>query len=158
MPVWAALLARHVAAFGLGALEERVALEFGLDIGGEIEMGELQQLDRLQQLRRHHQGLALAELQPLQQTHRERPMLRRTVQPIGMLLACTQLGSTATGVERQTCALHVRWHLHGLRVHAEHAPDGLEPEILAEIEPADVRVGDDLVGRPSVSTRPEWMM
>ena len=35
-----------------------------LDEGGEFEMGELQQLDRLQQLRRHHQGLALPHHEP----------------------------------------------------------------------------------------------
>ncbi len=36
-----------------------IALEFVLDEGGEFEIGELQQLDRLQQLGRHHQGLSL---------------------------------------------------------------------------------------------------
>jgi hypothetical protein len=34
------------------------------DVGGEVEVGELQKLDRLQELRRHHQGLALAHLEP----------------------------------------------------------------------------------------------
>ena len=32
-----------------------------LDIGNQIEVGELQQLDGLHQLRRHHQGMALAD-------------------------------------------------------------------------------------------------
>ena len=44
-------------------LEQRIALEFGLDIGDQIEIGELQQLDRLHQLRRHHQRLALADFE-----------------------------------------------------------------------------------------------
>ena len=48
---------------------------FLLDEGGQFEAGELQQLDRLQKLRRHHQGLALAHFQPLQQTHRVAPVL-----------------------------------------------------------------------------------
>ena len=34
-----------------------------LDIFGQFEIGKLQQLDRLLQLRRHHQGLALPDLQ-----------------------------------------------------------------------------------------------
>ena len=38
-------------------------------VADEIEMRELEQLDCLQQLWRHDQGLALAHLQPLQQTH-----------------------------------------------------------------------------------------
>ena len=36
-------------------------------------MGELEQLDRLQELRRHHQGLALANFQPLRQSHPDTP-------------------------------------------------------------------------------------
>ena len=36
----------------------------GLDKSGKLDAGELQQLDRLQQLRRHHQGLALSQNQP----------------------------------------------------------------------------------------------
>ena len=52
-----------------GALEQRIALELGLDIGGKIKAGELQQLDGLHQLRRHHQRLALAELQVFAKRH-----------------------------------------------------------------------------------------
>ena len=44
----------------IGFDEERVALELGVDIGREIQVRELKQLDRLQELRRHDQGLALA--------------------------------------------------------------------------------------------------
>ena len=50
---------------GIGSVEQGVALQFGLDIGDEVEIGELQQLDGLHQLRRHHQGLALPELKSL---------------------------------------------------------------------------------------------
>jgi hypothetical protein len=56
-------------AFPVDTLEQRIALELSFHIGGEVQMGELEQLDRLQQLRRHHQGLALADLQPLHQSH-----------------------------------------------------------------------------------------
>ncbi len=58
---------------GLGPLQQRITLELGIDVGGEVEVGELQKLDRLQELRRHHQGLALAHLEPLQQTHQPAP-------------------------------------------------------------------------------------
>jgi len=36
-------------------------------------MGQLQELDRLQELRRHHQALRLTNLEPLRQTHRNTP-------------------------------------------------------------------------------------
>ena len=45
-----------------GALEQRISLQFLLDEGRKVEIGQLQQLDRLHQLRRHHQRLRLAEL------------------------------------------------------------------------------------------------
>ena len=45
-----------------GALKQRIALQFLLDEGRKVEIGQLQQLDRLHQLRRHHQRLGLAEL------------------------------------------------------------------------------------------------
>ena len=48
------LLAGH-GGFALRLLEQRIALQLVLDIGGEIEARQLQQLDRLHQLRRHHQ-------------------------------------------------------------------------------------------------------
>ena len=44
----------------LGALEQRIALDLLVDEALEFEMGELQQLDRLHQLRRHHQRLGLS--------------------------------------------------------------------------------------------------
>ncbi len=50
-------------AIRIGSVEQGVALQFGLDIGDEVEIGELQQLDGLHQLRRHHQGLALPKLE-----------------------------------------------------------------------------------------------
>ena len=65
--------ARHIGglrlfrgdALGLGfaafvAFKQRIAFEFALDKGLQFEIGHLQQLDRLLQLRRHHQGLSLA--------------------------------------------------------------------------------------------------
>ena len=52
-----------------GALQQRIALQFAFHIGGEVEIRELQQLDGLHQLRRHHQSLALAEFESLGQRH-----------------------------------------------------------------------------------------
>ena len=46
------------AVVGRALLEERILFEFLLDVGGEFEVRELQQLDRLLQLRSHRQGLA----------------------------------------------------------------------------------------------------
>ena len=58
---------------GLGpfvdALEERIALQLFLDHRGQFEVRQLKQLDRLQQLRRHHQGLSLADHQPCRKRH-----------------------------------------------------------------------------------------
>ena len=56
-------LARH-RGFGTvtGPLQQRIALQLLLDEGREVEIRQLQQLDRLHQLRRHHQRLRLAEL------------------------------------------------------------------------------------------------
>jgi hypothetical protein len=45
-----------------GALEQRIALQFLLDKGRKVEIRQLQQLDRLHQLRRHYQRLGLTEL------------------------------------------------------------------------------------------------
>lgn len=59
-PGWALLCA---LAFAVAALQERVALHFGLDIAREVETGHLQELDRLHELRRHDQGLALTDFQ-----------------------------------------------------------------------------------------------
>jgi hypothetical protein len=47
---------------GLLALKQRIALELGFDEGDQLHVGELQQLDRLLQLRRHHQTVALPKL------------------------------------------------------------------------------------------------
>ena len=54
---------------GLLAFEQRIALELGFDEGGELDIGELQQLDRLLQLRRHHQAVALAKLKLCGECH-----------------------------------------------------------------------------------------
>ena len=55
-------------AFG-GAFEQGVLFELPFDVGGQIQVRELQQLDGLHQLRRHHERLALAHLQSLSQCH-----------------------------------------------------------------------------------------
>jgi hypothetical protein len=47
----------------------RFSLEFGFNVGDQVEIRELQQLDRLHQLRRHHQRLALADLESLRKRH-----------------------------------------------------------------------------------------
>ncbi len=62
----------HIAFFGLAgrslrlallvAFEQRILFELGLDEGLELEVRHLQKLDRLLQLRRHDQGLALPQL------------------------------------------------------------------------------------------------
>ena len=46
----------------IGPLQQRIALELVLDKRDEVEIRQLQQLDRLHELRRHHQRLRLAEL------------------------------------------------------------------------------------------------
>ena len=45
-----------------GALKQRISLKFLFDKGRKVEIRQLQELDRLHQLRRHHQRLGLAEL------------------------------------------------------------------------------------------------
>jgi hypothetical protein len=55
-----------------GALEQRIALELVLHVGGEVQIRQLQQLDRLHELRRHHERLALANQQLLGKGHRVR--------------------------------------------------------------------------------------
>ena len=47
------------------ALEQRVLLKLAFHVGGQIEIGELQQLDGLHQLRRHDERLALSYLKSL---------------------------------------------------------------------------------------------
>src|SRR6516225_4046982 len=51
------------------AFEQRIALELPLHVGGKVEIGELQQLDGLHQLRRHHQRMALANFESLSERH-----------------------------------------------------------------------------------------
>ncbi len=59
-----------------GALEEGVAFKLPFDIGGQIQVRELQQLDGLHQLRRHHERLALPHLKFLRQRHRWAELVR----------------------------------------------------------------------------------
>ena len=58
---------RHLAA--LVALQQRIALEFLIDEGGNFHVRELQELDGLPQLRRHHQTLRMSQLQPRPDPH-----------------------------------------------------------------------------------------
>lgn len=51
------------------ALEERVAQQFGFDEGVELEMAELQQADRLHELRRERQRLRLPGFEPRREGH-----------------------------------------------------------------------------------------
>ena len=53
----------------LVALQQRIAFEFALDEMLQFEMRQLQELDRLQQLRRHDQGLPLAQLHARHHRH-----------------------------------------------------------------------------------------
>ena len=46
-------------ALALVALQQRIAFQLGLDEGVELQVGQLQQLDRLLQLGRDDQPLAL---------------------------------------------------------------------------------------------------
>ena len=50
-------------------LQQRVLLDLGGDVVGELEVRHLQQLDRLLQLRRHHQRLVLPELDAGRERH-----------------------------------------------------------------------------------------
>jgi hypothetical protein len=58
---------------GAGSFSElgssRGLRSLGLDIGDQVEIGELQQLDGLHQLRRHDQRLALPKLKSLGKRH-----------------------------------------------------------------------------------------
>src|SRR4029450_5379955 len=52
-----------------GALEQRIALELSFHVGGKVQVGELQQLDGLHQLRRHHKRMALPDFESLSKRH-----------------------------------------------------------------------------------------
>ena len=56
------LIGRLLRLALLVALKQRVPLELALDESLQLEIGHLQKLDRLLQLRRHDQGLALLQL------------------------------------------------------------------------------------------------
>ena len=62
-------------------------LELVLHIGREVEIGELQQLDGLHQLRRHHQRVALPDFESLGERHGAYEELVRFLL-IGFLGAC----------------------------------------------------------------------
>jgi len=53
----------------LVTFQQGVALEFLLDVGRELDIRELQQFDRLLQLRRHDERLRLSQLEARSQSH-----------------------------------------------------------------------------------------
>src|SRR5262249_2931503 len=63
---WCLAVVRRLAL----ALEQRVAFELFLDLGGELLGGQLQRLDRLLELRRHDERLALTQIHALAYGHR----------------------------------------------------------------------------------------
>ena len=63
-----AFLGASAVAIGR-AFQQRIAFKLALHIGGEVEIRELQQLDGLHQLRRHHERVALPEFESLAQCH-----------------------------------------------------------------------------------------
>ena len=111
------------------ALQQRIALELAFHIGRQIEIGELQQLDGLHQLRRHHERLALPEFESLRERHVALQYwsgsclsrYRLPVHPAPILIAAGV--NKATPVPK--CQLHA--------------------EFFAQIQPAHFGVVDDLV-------------
>ena len=59
---------RRLIVFALPVLQQGVLLDLGLDKFGQLDIRQLQHLDCLLQLRRHHQRLALAQFKPLRKT------------------------------------------------------------------------------------------
>jgi indolepyruvate ferredoxin oxidoreductase alpha subunit len=59
---WQRLLGRfrHAVIARLGAVEQRIALDLFVDEALQLDVGELQQPNRLHELRRHHQRLGLS--------------------------------------------------------------------------------------------------
>jgi len=50
-------------------VEQRIALQLVIEEGGKLQIGELQQLDRLKELRSHHQRLALPKIKARPKSH-----------------------------------------------------------------------------------------
>ena len=61
------------AGLGVLALQQRIALELGLNEGVQLLAGQLQKLDRLLQLGRDDQSLALPDVQPLSEHRSSSP-------------------------------------------------------------------------------------
>ena len=91
------------------ALQQRIALKLVLDKGGQLDARKLQQLDRLQELRRHDQGLALPKQHFCGQSH----IATRSNEP--------GAGST---VYRPISCIH---DLKG-RGHEKHSPERPSPQ------------------------------
>ncbi len=129
------------------AFEQRVALDLVVDEAVQLDMSELQQPDRLHELRRHHQRLRLSELEPGGQCHaddspaggaRDVPSMPGIW--IGPAFAC-QAEPSANPFDEALSRRRIRGS----------KGDGCasEREIVAEIEPAHVGVLDNFV-RPAV--------
>jgi len=56
---------RPILCVAFTRFQKRVLLDLRLDERAQLQVGELQHLYRLLQLRRHHQSLALAQFKPL---------------------------------------------------------------------------------------------
>ncbi len=69
----ATLLGRSVGR--LVARQQRIALQLALDVGVQLHVRQLQQLDRLLQLRRDDEALPLPELQSCAERHAPKPRL-----------------------------------------------------------------------------------
>ena len=82
--------------FGVLALQQGILLQLGLDEGLQLEIGQLQQLDRLLQLGRDDQPLALPDLQPLSE-HRASPCRAWPETCWGHLVARTVNGGLNAG-------------------------------------------------------------
>ena len=74
------------AGLGVLALQQRIALQLGLNEGVQLLAGQLQKLDRLLQLGRDDQSLALPDVQPLSE-HRSFSPAPKADAPRGPKLA-----------------------------------------------------------------------
>jgi hypothetical protein len=66
-------LGRFWPALAFGPGQKRIPLDLGLDIVLQFDVGELEQLDRLLQLRRHDKGLPLPQLKTMRERHYDLP-------------------------------------------------------------------------------------
>src|SRR6185437_10232013 len=105
--------------------------------GRQLQIGELQQLDRLLQLRRHDERLGLPQIEPLRERHDERlyPEAGHSCKYRANSLTERKVAPPA---RRNACISRLIWRAR----RAGAAPS--EAEFLAEIDAAHIDVGDDL--------------